>query len=427
MACTCYCFDPVTFANYSTCSCGHRGHNGTCSSIPNTIPQNTVVMPPVVESTITTAESAITAITAITTVTAADQGRRLEDILHAAALKIPGLTRALKELEIRALFSDPSLNGVDHLLSFGSTHVLIQDKWKETTSQQEVSQFITCAERIQTRLTGPTTIYLLWVSKKEPTPNSAKMLRERGVSLVCCGVSLEALARCAILQICECIAISPIQPLLSIESSTKPEPMSASRHAPVAPVPATLVPTSTPVPTFDETAEGKRDIDAMKQFITSIKHGVLQRAENSMHQDGIPDVFTLWQSSMPRSLESWWNGTLTKVDFNAYLKTVKAICWPSPRKQLPFRNLCYYVKMRKLSLDFLSVAQEYETRRKGLLAKKSVWAKALPVLKADAEPITDAEFRGAVKHTSDYKEIHPRGYNTDHLERVFYTQQCTAY
>jgi hypothetical protein len=366
--------------------------------------------------------------TAVTTVTesAADQGRRLEDILHAAALKIPGITRALKELEIRALFSDPSLNGVDHLLSFGSTHVLIQDKWKETTSQQEVSQFITCAERIQTRFTGPTTIYLLWVSKKEPTPNSAKMLRERGVSLVCCGVSLEALARCAILQICECVAISPIQPLLSIESSTKPEPMSASRHAPVTvPTASAPPPTPVPVPTFDETTEGKRDIDAMKQFITSIKHGVLQRAENSMHQDGVPDVFLLWQSSMPRSLESWWNGTLTKVDFNAYLKTVKAICWPSPRKQLPFRNLCYYVKIRKLSLDFLSVAQEYETRRKGLLAKKSVWAKALPVLKADAEPITDAEFRGAVKHTMDYRQERPG--HADHLERAFYTQQCTPY
>jgi hypothetical protein len=365
-----------------------------------------------------------------TAITAADQGRRLEDILHAAALKIPGITRALKELEIRALFSDPSLNGVDHLLSFGSTHVLIQDKWKETTSQQEVSQFITCAERIQTRLTGPTIIYLLWVSKKEPTPNSAKMLRERGVSLVCCGVSLEALARCAILQICECVAISPIDPLLSIESSTKPTPMSASRHAPVAvptvPAPASP-PTPVPTPTFDETPEGKRDQEAMKQFITGIKHGILQRAENAMHQDGIPDVFTLWQSSMPRSLESWWNGTLTKVDFNAYLKTVKNICWPSPRKQLPFRNLCYYVKIRKLSMDFLSVAQEYETRRKGLLAKKSIWAKALPIFKADAEPITDAEFRGAVKHTSDYKEIQPKGYNTDHLERAFFTHQCTPY
>ena len=360
--------------------------------------------------------------TVATTVPAAEQGRHLEDIIHQAALKIPGITRALKELEIRALFADPSLNGVDHMLSFGSTHVLIQDKWKETISQQEVSQFITCAERIQTRLTGVSQIYLLWVSKREPTPNSAKMLRERNVSIVCCGVSLEALARCAILQICECTSISPVEALLSIESSIKPIPMSTSRHAAVPTVSAPLI---TPVLTFDETAEGKREQESMKQFITSIKHGVLQRAENAMHQDGIPDVFMLWQNSMPRSLESWWNGTLTKVDFNAYLKTVKNICWPTNRKQLPFRNLCYYVKVRKLSMDFLPMAQEYESRRKALLAKKSVWAKVLPVFKADAEPITDAEFRGAVKHTMDYRQERP-GYS-EHLERAFYTPQCTPY
>ena len=398
--CTCYCFDPVTFANYPVCSCGHRDHKGTCP------PQNTVVMPP----TVATASDS-----------AADQGRRLEDIIHQAALKIPSITRALKELEIRTLFADPSLNGVDHMLTFGSTHVLIQDKWKETITQQEVSQFITCAERIQTRLIGVSKIYLLWVSKREPTSNSAKMLRERNVSIVCCGVSLEALARCAILQICECISISPIEALLSIESSTKPIPMSASRHAAV---PTISVP-STPVLTFDETAEGKREQESMKQFITSIRNSVLQRAENAMHQDGIPDVFLLWQNSMPRSLESWWNGTLTKVDFNAYLKTVKNICWPTNRKQLPFRNLCYYVKVRKLSMDFLPMAQEYETRRKALLAKKSVWAKTLPVFKADAEPITDAEFKGAVKHTMDYRQERP-GYS-EHLERAFYTPQCTPY
>jgi len=416
MACTCYCFDPVTFANYPTCSCGHRDHNGTCASSTNT-PRDTVVIPESLP-------------VATVTESAADQGRRLEDIIHAAALKIPGLTRALKELEIRTAFGDSSLNGVDHMISVGSTHILLQDKWKETTTQQEVSQFITCAERIQARLPGMDSkavhnkVYLIWVSKKEPTANSAKMLRERNVSLVCCGVSLEALARCAILQICECIPISPITPLLSIESREKPVPMGPSRHeVPTAPSLATLI----PVLSFDDTAEGKHEIDVLKQFITSIKHGVLQRAENAMHQDGIPDVFMLWQSSMPRSLESWWNGTLTKVDFNAYLKTVKNICWPSPRKQQPFRHLCYYVKVRKLSMDLLSVAQEYETRRKGLLAKKSIWAKALPVFKAEAEPITDAEFRGAVKYTSDYKQIQPKGYTTDHLERAFYTHQCTPY
>jgi hypothetical protein len=381
----------------------------------------------------------------------ADQGRQLEDIIHTAALKIPGVTRALKELDIRTHFGDSSLNGVDHMISINSTHILIQDKWKETITQQEVSQFITCAERIQTRLTGDNKIYLIWVSKKEPTANSAKMLRERNVSLVCCGISLEALARCAILQICECIPISPIEALLSIESTVKPEPMSLSRHLPVSVAPIIVA--------FDETAEGKREIDAMKQFITSIRNGILQRAENAMRMDGIADIYTLWSYSIPKSLEDWWNGSMAKVDFNAYLKTIKNICWPTNKKHLPFRNLCYYTKLRKLSGEFAPLAQEYETRRRGLLAKKSVWAKALLAVKAIAEIMTEAEFKGGVINTIEYLQEWPKEKErlernnrlqqamnnedgpgkkylqgrintvsfTEHFERAFHTHQCTPY
>uniref|UniRef100_A0A6C0AQ29 Uncharacterized protein n=1 Tax=viral metagenome TaxID=1070528 RepID=A0A6C0AQ29_9ZZZZ len=357
---------------------------------------------------------------------AADQGRQLEEIIHAAAQKIPGISRVLRELEIRSFFGDSSLNGVDHMITLGQVHILIQDKWKETTTQQEVSQFITCAERIQSRLEKTDRIYLIWASKKEPTSNSAKMLNERNVTQVCCGVSLEALSRCVILQVCECLSVSPIASLMSIESVVKPVPMGPSRHAAVA-VPVTTVATPAPVVIlpFDETVEGKREIDAMKQLITSIRNGILQRAETAMRMDGIPDIYMLWTSAMPKSLEDWWSGTVTKVDFNGYLKTVKNICWPTSKKHLPFRNLCYYTKLRKISVEFATLAADYELRRKGLLGKKSVWAKALPVLKALAEPMTDAEFRGGVKDTLDYRQEKPE--HVRHLEMAFHTHQCTPY
>jgi hypothetical protein len=188
----------------------------------------------------------------------------------------------------------------------------------------------------------------------------------------------------------------------------------------------TAPPLVQPALAYDDTVEGKREIDALKQFITSIRNGVLQRAETAMRMDGIADIYTLWTSAIPKSLEDWWNGSSAKVDFNAYLKTIKAICWPAPRKQLPFRNLCYYTKLRKLSVDLRPLAVDYETRRKGLLAKKSVWAKGLPVLKAEAEPITDAEFQGAVKNTMEYRQ-ESRPHATLHLENAFHTHQCTAY
>jgi hypothetical protein len=82
--------------------------------------------------------------------------------------------------------------------------------------------------------------------------------------------------------------------------------------------------------------------------------------------------------------------------------------------------------MRKLSVDLRPLAIDYETRRKGLMAKKSAWAKGLPVLKAEAEPITDAEFRGAIKNTMEYRQD-MRPHATAHLENAFHTHQCTAY
>jgi len=377
-----------------------------------------------------------------TVIVPSEQGRLLEDIIHNASQKISGLTRTLRELEIRTHFGDSSLNGVDHMMSIGTTHVLIQDKWKETTAQQEVSQFITCAERIQTRLPRDDTIYLIWASKREPTSNSAKMLQERHVSVVCCGVSLEALARCVILQVCECLAVSPLYPLLAIDSAVKPVPMDVSRHTPV--VSATIATTATTVPViaFDDTEGGKREIEAMKQFIASIRNGILRRAETAMSLDGIADIYTLWSSTIPRSMEEWWNGTKPKVDFNGYLKTVKAICWPNNKKHLPFRNLCYYTKLRKLSVEFAPLANEYEIKRKTLLSKKSVWAKGLSNLKVSAEPITEAEFKGAVKDTMDYITAQPNDQmnsykasingvsfqsETGRLMSSFHTHQCSAY
>jgi len=83
---------------------------------------------------------------------AADNGRELEVIIHNASLHIPDLTKSLREYDIRTHFGDTSLNGVDHMISVGITHCLIQDKWKETIDQQEVSQFILCAQRIKNRI-----------------------------------------------------------------------------------------------------------------------------------------------------------------------------------------------------------------------------------------------------------------------------------
>jgi hypothetical protein len=100
------------------------------------------------------------------------------------------------------------------------------------------------------------------------------------------------------------------------------------------------------------------------------------------------------------------------------MKAVKTICWPTNKKKLQTRELFYYVKIRKISSDFANLINDYEMKRKNLLQKKSVWAKNIPVIKCNPEPISQAEYQGAVRNCIDYH---------DGLINVFYSYQCTLY
>ena len=138
------------------------------------------------------------------------EGFALEDLIYKASLKLPNLILSKRENEIKTHFVDNSLNGVDHWIQVGNTHIFIQDKWKESMGQQEVSQFINCVNRIKSRL-GDTFkfIRLMWVSKYEPTSNAMKCLKEESVKMVTCDTTIEELARKAIFEICEHFKVNP--------------------------------------------------------------------------------------------------------------------------------------------------------------------------------------------------------------------------
>jgi hypothetical protein len=142
------------------------------------------------------------------------EGFALEDLIYKASLNLPNLTHSKRENEIKTHFADNSLNGVDHWIQVGNTHIFIQDKWKESMGQQEVSQFINCVNRIKTRFvnTSPPNymnIRLMWVSKYEPTSNAMKCLKEESVKMVTCDTTIEELARKAIFEICEHFKVNP--------------------------------------------------------------------------------------------------------------------------------------------------------------------------------------------------------------------------
>ncbi len=154
-----------------------------------------------------------------------EDGFYLEELITDAVNKFPVLVMNLRENQIKQHFQDNSLNGVDHWIKFGSNNILIQDKWKESVEQQEVSQFLECASRLNRRIPRNENIYLLWVSKYQPTKNSIALLNERGAEVISCSLSVESLARLAILRIAECLGTDPVPALLSIPKDAPPLPI----------------------------------------------------------------------------------------------------------------------------------------------------------------------------------------------------------
>jgi hypothetical protein len=76
--------------------------------------------------------------------TPAEKGFELEELLYKASLKLPGLTHSFRENELKKYFNDNSLNGIDHWIQIGETHIFIQDKWtknlKLCTILQEINE-----------------------------------------------------------------------------------------------------------------------------------------------------------------------------------------------------------------------------------------------------------------------------------------------
>jgi hypothetical protein len=154
-----------------------------------------------------------------------EQGFLLEEVIYKAVNSFPVLVQNMRETQIKQHFQDNSLNGVDHWIKFGKNNVLIQDKWREDTTQQEVSQFLECSNRLNRRISRDEHIYLLWISKYGPTKNSLASLNERGVEVISCSISVQALARLAILRIAECLDVDPVSALLSIPKDNSPIPV----------------------------------------------------------------------------------------------------------------------------------------------------------------------------------------------------------
>jgi len=308
------------------------------------------------------------------------------------------------EQEIRSHFGDPSLNGVDHWISLDGEHILAQTKWKETTSQPEVAQFLACADRIVARLLAAGErghVYLLWISKTEPTRHARAILAERSAEIVCCGISLEMLVRNVIGWVCETWGLDPT-PAFCLVPLRRVTRVAATASLSVVPrVEERLVGRVE----WDETAAGLAAKEEMLGFLQLIHESVAVPLLTAAATCPIGDIGLVLQANFPLSRDAWLTGSYTRINYNALLRTVKVLCCPTRSKRVPTAVLEFYCRVRGLSSELSRLAHEYMARRGVMVGEKSGWARRLPVLTCVPEPMTDTEYRGLAVLCSDYVPV----------------------
>jgi hypothetical protein len=324
---------------------------------------------------------------------ASQQGFALENLIHTALSSIP-VFQCLREQDIRTKFSDQSINGVDHWITFGTEHILIQDKWKESAAtQSEMSQFLTCVERIQARCPSTDTFYLLWAGKLLPSSHAMASLKERNGTVLNCPISIEALSRLVVLEVCETFGVEPNAALLQIP---------VAKRGCTATLPSKREVVVTPNIAYDDTEEGKAAKANIEEMIRQIQMGPFRKVNNAQANSCVPDIWRLYSAAFPQDIARWTDGTIKKIDYSAFLRTMKGVCYPTKSKRLVSQSFCFYCKLRFISIELSSLAAQYNSVRETMLGKKSQWARKLPTLKCVAEPMTDGEYRGQIVHCDDY-------------------------
>jgi hypothetical protein len=159
--------------------------------------------------------------------------------------------RILSEQDIRDIYNEQSLNGVDHMMEIQDTSgnftlFLLQEKWKIMTNQREVSQFLDCCARILSRIPACKrgTVHRLWVTRSQPSQNGEKSLQEGGAYVVQTMTSQEFLAQMTGQFICELLGdrslgtqmIAAMPPLLPKERPADPVILDESKRVTIPPM-----------------------------------------------------------------------------------------------------------------------------------------------------------------------------------------------
>ena len=141
-------------------------------------------------------------------ITSSKLGFLLEEKIHFSIKTLSPLIKCYRENEIKKKFSDPSLNGIDHWFHCGNMHIFVQDKWKNSINQQEISQFLQCSDRLA-KLINIKNYNLILNSLSYPTKYAAKSLEEKD-AIICTSKDQNTLAQICAFEVSKIFDIEPI-------------------------------------------------------------------------------------------------------------------------------------------------------------------------------------------------------------------------
>jgi hypothetical protein len=308
-------------------------------------------------------------------------GYKLEELIHNEMIRFPNVI-CYRENDIKDEFKDSSLNGIDHWIKKDNINILIQDKWKDSITQPEIAQFLTCAERLKSLIISSESLlpsfYLIWVSKIQPTSFGLKLLEEKNVITIINSKSIQSLSREVYWRIGD---------LLDDIFDNKQSNVST-----------TLIPEKRKKIIYDDTDEGISIYNELVTIQYEI-HTYFQKIIMIINSCG-GDLGISTINLFPDSLDKWKN--FKKIDYNEFLRIAKKICVATKQKRVMSHFMEYYTKARALSVNLSQSVIKYTHLYHKLSINKSLKIKSFPLLKCTPEPMSQSEFTASIKNTNGY-------------------------
>lgn len=308
-------------------------------------------------------------------------GYKLEELIHNEIIRFQNVI-CYRENDIKDEFKDPSLNGIDHWIKKENINIFIQDKWRDSITQPEIAQFLTCVERLKSLIVSSESLlpsfYLIWVSKTQPTSFGLKLLEEKNVITIINSKSIQSLSREVYWRIGD--LLDDISDNKQPNISTILNPKKIKKYI------------------YDETDEG---ITIYNEFINiqGEIHKYFQKIIMIINSGG-GDFRISTINLFPDSLDKWKN--FKKIDYNEFLRIAKKICVATKQNRIMSHFMEYYTKARALSVCLSQLVIKYSQLYNKLAVNKSLKIKSFPVLKCIPEPMSQSEFTASIKNTNGY-------------------------